>query len=420
MSMDIQRPSRKKELQRRRMMMGAAGMAALALVTYGISNLEPAVRTVEKDSIWTDTVERGEMLRSVRGNGTLVPEEIRWISAQTEGRVERKVVEAGTLVTPDTVILELSNLELQQSAQDAELQLRADEAEMADLEVRLSSNLLDQRANLARVKADYEGALLQAEADKELFESELIPNIQLRKSQLAAGQLTVRYDIEQQRLEKSKESNTAQLAVKRAQVDKQRALYALQRDLLDSLKVRSTITGVLQEVPIDEGERVTPGTRLARVAQHDHLKAELRINETQAKDIEVGQIARIDTRNGIIDGRVSRIDPAVQQGTVTIDVALEGELPRGARPDLSVDGTIEIERLDDVLFIDRPAYGQAESLVGLFVVDAETKIAEITQVMMGRTSVNTVEIVRGLEVGDEVILSDSSQWGDEPRIRIVY
>jgi len=420
MSMDIQRPSRKKELQRRRVMMGTAGMAALALVTYGISNLEPAVRTVEKDSIWTDTVERGEMLRSVRGNGTLVPEEIRWISAQTDGRVERKVVEAGTLVTPDTVILELSNLELQQSAQDAELQLRADEAEMADLEVRLSSDLLDQRANLARVKADYEGALLQAEADKELFESDLISNIQLRRSELAAGQLTVRYDIEQQRLEKSKESNTAQLAVKRAQVDKQRALYALQRDLLDSLKVRSTINGVLQEVPIDEGERVTPGTRLARVAQHDQLKAELRINETQAKDIEVGQIARIDTRNGIIDGRVSRIDPAVQQGTVTIDVALEGELPRGARPDLSVDGTIEIERLDDVLFIDRPAYGQAESLVGLFVVDPETKIAEITQVMMGRTSVNTVEIVRGLEVGDEVILSDSSQWGDEPRIRIVY
>ena len=418
--MDIQRPSRKKELQRRRMMMGAAGMAALALVTYGISNLEPAVRTVDKDSIWTDTVERGEMLRSVRGNGTLVPEEIRWISAQTDGRVERIVVEAGTPVTPDTVILELSNLELQQSAQDAELQLRADEAEMADLEVRLSSQLLDQRANLARVRADYEGALLQAEADKELFENDLIPNIQLRKSELAAGQLTVRYEMEQQRFEKSKESNTAQIAVKRAQVDKQQALYALQRDLLDSLKVRSTITGILQEVPIDEGERVTPGTRLARVAQHDHLKAELRINETQAKDIEVGQIARIDTRNGIIDGRVSRIDPAVQQGTVTIDVALEGELPRGARPDLSVDGTIEIERLDDVLYIDRPAYGQAESLVGLFVVDPETKIAEITQVMMGRTSVNTVEIVRGLDVGDEVILSDSSQWGDEPRIRIVY
>ncbi|MEM7352027.1 MAG: efflux RND transporter periplasmic adaptor subunit [Acidobacteriota bacterium] len=417
--MDIQRPSRKKELQRRRMMIGAGVMAALALVTFGISNLEPAVRSVERGSIWSDTVERGEMLRSVRGNGTLVPEEIRWISAQTNGRVERVVIEPGTHVTPDQVILELSNLELQQAAQDAELALRAAEAEYADLEVRLSSQLLDQQANLARVKADFEGAQLQAEADKELFENGLIPDIQLRRSELAAGQLTVRYDMEQQRIDKTRESTTAQLSVQRTQVDQRRAQFRLQNDLLDSLKVRSTIAGVLQEVVVEEGERLTSGTRLARVAQHDKLKAELRINETQAKDIEVGQVAKIDTRNGIIDGRVTRIDPAVQQGTVTIDVALEGELPKGARPDLSVDGTIEIERLDDVLYVDRPAYGQAESLVGLYVIDQETKIATITQVMLGRTSVNTVEIVRGLEVGDEVILSDSSQWGDEPRIRIV-
>ena len=419
MSMDIQRPSRKKELQRRRLLTGAAVTAGLVLVTLGINSLEPAVRSVERGSIWTDKVERGEMLRAVRGNGTLVPEEIRWISAQTEGRVERRLVEAGADVTPDTVILELSNPELEQSAQDSELQLRAVEAEYTDLEVRLSSQLLDQQADLAAVKAEYEGALLQVEADRELFENGLIPDIMLRKSELAAGQLTVRYEMEQQRLDKTSESIEAQLAVKRAQVDKQRALNRLRQDQLKSLSVRPTIAGVLQEVPVEEGDRVTQGIRLARVAEPTKLKAELRINETQAKDIEIGQIARIDTRNGIIDGRVSRIDPAVQQGTVLVDVALEGKLPRGARPDLSVDGTVEIERLEDVLYVDRPAYGQADSLVGLYVIDPETQVARITQVRLGRTSVSTVEIVDGLGVGDEVILSDSSQWGDEPEIRLV-
>ena len=417
--MDIQRPSRKKELQRRRILTGAGVAAGLVLVTVGINSLEPAVRTVERGSIWTGTVARGEMLRAVRGNGTLVPKEIRWISAQTEGRVEKRVVEAGADVTPETVILVLSNPELEQSAQDAKLQLRALEADYTDLEVRLSSQLLDQQANLAAAKADYEGALLQVEADRELFEEGLVPNIQMRRSELSVGQLTVRYEMEQQRIAKTNESIVAQLSAQRAQVDQQRALYHLRRDQLDSLKVRPTFAGVLQEVPVEEGDRVTPGTRLARVAEPKKLKAELRINETQAKDIEINQIAKIDTRNGIIDGRVSRIDPAVQQGTVLVDVTLEGELPRGARPDLSVDGTIEIERLTDVLYVDRPAYGQAESLVGLYVIDPESQIARITQVRLGRTSVNTVEIVEGLGVGDEVILSDSSQWGDDPEIRLV-
>ncbi len=417
--MDIERPSRKKELRRRRMLMGAGVAAALILVTVGIYSLEPAVRSVERGSVWTGFVQRGEMLRSVRGNGELVPEEIRWISAQTEGRVERRVVDAGARVTPETVILELSNPELEQAAGDAGLALRALEAEYTDLEVRLSSELLDQQANMAAVKAQYEGALLQEEADRELSDNGLISSIELRKSQLAAEQLTVRYEMEQKRLAKKSESIEAQLSVKRAQVSQQRALYQLRLDQLDSLKVRSSIAGVLQEVPVEEGERVTPGVRLARVAEPTKLKAELRINETQAKDIEVGQVAKIDTRNGVIDGVVARIDPAVQQGTVTVDVALTGELPKGARPDLSVDGTIEIERLEDTLYVDRPAYGQAESLVGLYVVEQESQIATITQVRLGRTSVNTVEIVDGLEVGDEVILSDSSQWGDDTKIRLV-
>ncbi len=417
--MDIERPSRKKEIRRRRILIGAAVAVALILITAGIYSLEPAVRSVERGSVWTGFVERGEMLRSVRGNGELVPEEIRWISAQTNGRVEKIVVDAGARVTPDTVILELSNPELEQAAGDAELQLRAFEAEYTDLEVRLSSELLDRQANMAAVKAQYQGALLQQEADRELSGYGLISSIELRKSQLAAEQLTVRYEMEQKRLAKKSESIDAQLSVKRVQVGQQRALYQLRRDQLDSLKVRSSIAGVLQDVPVEEGERVTPGIRLARVAEPKRLKAELRINETQAKDIEVGQVAKIDTRNGVIEGRVARIDPAVQQGTVTVDVALIGELPKGARPDLSVDGTIEIERLDDTLYVDRPAYGQAESLVGLYVIDPESQIAAITQVRLGRTSVNTVEIVDGLEIGDEVILSDSSQWGDDARIRLV-
>ncbi len=416
--MDIQRPSRKKAIQRRRILTGVGIALGLLAITLAVNSLDPAIRSVERGSIWTDTVERGEMLRAVRGNGTLVPEEIRWISAQTNGRVERIIVDPGALVTPETIILELTNPELEQAAQEAELQLRAIEAEYLDLEVRLSSQLLDQQANLATAKASYEGALLQVEADRELFENGLIPDIQLRRSELSEGQLTVRYEMEQKRIQKTQESITAQLSVKRNQVDQQHALHKLRESQLDSLKVRSIIPGVLQEVPVEEGEQVTIGIRLARVARPDQLKAELRINQTQARDIEVGQVAKIDTRNGIIDGRVARIDPAVQQGTVTVDIELTGELPRGARPDLSVDGTIEIERLDDVLFVDRPSYGQAESLVGLFVIDPETKIAKITQVMLGRTSVTTVEIVEGLEVGDEVILSDSSQWGDDPEIRI--
>jgi HlyD family secretion protein len=417
--MDIERPSRKKELRRRRMLMGAGVAAALILITVAIYSLEPAVRSVERGSVWTGFVQRGEMLRSVRGNGELVPEEIRWISAQTEGRVERIVIDAGARVTPETVIIELSNPELEQAELDAGLQLSAYEAEYTDLEVRLSSELLDQQANMAAVKAQYTGALLQEEADRELSDNGLISSIALRKSQLAAEQLTVRFEMEQKRLAKKSESIEAQLSVKRAQVSQQRALYQLRRDQLDSLKVRPSIAGVLQEVPVEEGERVTPGIRLARVAEPTKLKAELRINETQAKDIEVGQVARIDTRNGVIDGVVARIDPAVQQGTVTVDVELTGELPKGARPDLSVDGTIEIERLEDTLFVDRPAYGQAESLVGLYVVDPQSQIATITQVRLGRTSVNTVEIVDGLKVGDEVILSDSSQWGDDTKIRLV-
>lgn len=416
--MDIARPERKKQLQRRRMVYGGIAALVLILITVGINSLEPAAREVDRASVWIEPVKRGEMLRSVRGPGTLVPEDIRWIAAETDGRVERIVVRPGAIVTADTLVLELSNRELEREVQDAELQLRAEEAQYEDLRLRLESGLLDQQANMAAVKADFEGAQLQAEADRELAAAGLIPDIQRRKSELAAEQLGVRNQIEGERIAKARESVQAQLASQRAQLEQQQAFFALRRRQLDNLDVRAGIDGVLQQVPLEVGQRVTPGTNLARVARPDKLKAELRIAETQAKDIQIGQVARIDTRNGIVDGHVIRIDPAVQQGTVTVDVAIDGALPRGARPDLSVDGTIEIERLLDVLYVGRPAYGQADATVGLYRLSPDEVYATRVSVELGKSSVNTIEVRKGLVEGDKVILSDSSQWDDAEKIRL--
>ena len=416
--MDIARPSRKKEIQRRRLMYGAAGVFAFILLAVGIDSLEPAAREVERASLWIEPVQRGEMVLSVRGPGTLVPEEIRWIAAETNGRVERIVLDPGAQVEPDTVIVELSDPEVERSAEDAELSLRGAEAEYRDLKVRLESQLLDQEANLARVKADYESAVLELEANRELNNDGLIPPIQLKQSELAAEQLTVRNEIEQKRFDKTKESIQAQLAVERSRVDQQRALYLLRKRQLESLKVRANIRGVLQEVPVEEGQQVTAGTNLARVAQPDVLKAELRINQTQAKDIQIGQSAEIDTRNGIIEGQVIRIDPAVQQGSVTVDVKLLSEYPSGTRPDLSVDGTIQLDRLEDVLYVGRPVYGQANSTVGIFKLDSEEQYASLTPVQMGRTSVKFIQVIDGLAEGDKVILSDTNQFDDVDRVRL--
>ncbi len=418
--MDIERdPSHKKRRQRQRVLLTAVVVVALILITFGISSLEPAARRVERTSLWIESVQRGEMLRAVRGHGTLVPEEIRWISAETNGQVEKIVIDPGAEVVPETVILELSDPEIRQAAQNAELELASAKAEHEDLRIRLESQILDMRANLARVKADYESALLELEANRELKESGLIPEIKLKQSELAAEQLTIRHDIEKQRLEKTHDSVDAQLSAKRTQVEQRHALFELRSGQLLSLQVRAGIRGVLQEVPVEEGQRVTPGTKLARVAQPEKLKAELRIAETQAKDIVRGQVAVIDTRNGEIQGRVSRIDPSVQGGTVTVDVTLEGELPRGARPDLSIDGTIEIERLENALYVGRPAYGQPNSTISLFRLAKEGNIATLIPVQIGRTSVKHVEIVSGLEVGDEVVLSATDQFDDAERIEVV-
>ncbi len=416
--MDVARPDLKKKKQRRQALIGAGVAVGLIALTVGIGSLEPAAREVDSSSVYIDTVKRGEMLRSVRGAGTLVPEEIRWIAAETEGQVETIVVDPGGRVEADTVIILLSDPATEQAAQDAELALRAADASYTDLRVRLESQQLDQEANLAGVNADYQSAVLSAEADTKLFAQELIPEIQLKRSKLAAEQATVRYEIEKKRIKKFAESTTAQLAVERNRLAQARALYELQSSRLVSLKVKAGIDGVLQQVPVEEGQRVTPGTNLARVAQPDRLQAEVRIPETQAKDVQIGQVATIDTRNGKVDGRVVRIDPAVQQGTVTVEVELIGELPRGARPDLSVEGLIELERLENVLYMGRPVYGQPNSTIGLFKVGPEGDTAELVQVRLGKTSVNTIEVAEGLLEGDRVILTDSSQWDDATRIRL--
>lgn len=418
MAMDVPRPDLKKARRRRQMMIGGVVFAGLAGMTWAISSLEPAAREVDRSQIWTTEVKRGEMLRSVRGSGTLVPEEIRWIAAETEGRVERILIDPGAEVKAGSVVLRLSDSSTEQSAQDAALALKSAQARYTDLKVRLESQILDQKANLARVKSDYQTAVLKAESNQELFKHQLIPEIELKSSNLVAEQLGVRYEIEQQRIEKFAESVDAQMAVEKNVLEQARALHELRQARLASLEVTAGIDGVLQQVPVEEGQRVTPGTNLARVAQPERLKAEIRIAETQAKDVVFGQVAEIDTRNGKVQGKVVRIDPAVQQGTVTVEVRLEGELPKGARPDLSVEGVIELERLDDVVYMGRPTYGQPYSTLGLFKIGEDGRTAELTQVEVGRWSTNYVEVLSGLNEGDEVILTDSSKWSDATRIRL--
>jgi HlyD family secretion protein len=416
--MDVERKDFKKKRRRKRILYGTAGAAAIILLTIGISSLEPAAMSVSRQSVWVDEVERGSMLRRVRGPGSLVPEEIRWITASVDGRVEQVHLDPGVEVAPETIILELTNPETEQQLEDARLALESAEAELANLKVQLESDLLNQQAEAARVESDFQEAQLQVEANETLNEDGLVPEIDLKRSRIRAEQLERRHELEQRRLEKAEESARARLDAQRAQLSQARALLQLRQQEIESLEVRAGIGGVLQEVPVEVGERVQPGTVLARVAKPDELKAELRIAETQAKDIQVGLPAQIDTRNGVVEGRVSRIDPAVREGTVLVDVELTGELPPGARPDLSVDGTIEIERLDDVLYVGRPTYGQADSRVELFKLTEEGKMAIRVPVELGRASVDTIEIREGLLEGDSVILSDTSQFDDVDRIRL--
>lgn len=416
--MDIQRPSNARAKKIRRIAYGTFTVILIAGVTIGLSRLRPAAPSVDKATVWTDEVKRGPMLREVRGLGTLIPEEIRWLPAQTDALVDRIVIRPGAVVKPDTIILELSNLELQRDALDAEYQLKAAEADYENLKIQVNSELLNQKASAAAVRSDYEQAKLQHEVDERLHEQGLGADVTAKLSKVRADQLAIRIQLEDERTRISTDSGKARLTAQRSHIDQQRALYGLRRSELEALHVRAGITGVLQLVPVEVGQRVTPGTNLARVADPKKLKAEIKIAETQAKDVVIGQKATIDTRNGIVGGHVSRIDPSVQNGTVTVDVAIDGPLPQGARPDLSVDGTIEIENLKDVLYVGRPVHGQSESTIGIFKLVDDGSEAERVNVKLGRSSVNTIEIVQGLHVGDKVILSDMSAWDNFDRIRL--
>jgi HlyD family secretion protein len=416
--MDVPRKSAGKKKLIKRIVYGTVGVIALTGITIYVSQLKPADRKVDAATVWSDTVKRGSMLRQVRGLGTLVPEEIRWIPAVTQGRVEKINYRSGAQVSPDTVILELSNDELQRDLIDAETQLRAGQAEYVALKVRLDNELLNQRAAAATVKADYKQAKLQAEVNEDLSKQGLLSTLQSTLSKVRAEELAERNKIEEERLAIFEQSVKAQLDVQQARVDQQKASYTLRQNQISSLQVRAGMSGSLQQVTVEVGQQVTPGQNLARVSDPTKLKAELRIAETQAKDIQLGQPVTVDTRNGIMTGRVIRIDLAPQNGTVAVDASLESEYPKGARPDLSVDGTIELERLENILYVGRPVQGQENGTIGLFKYDPDGQGAARVQVRLGRSSVNTIEIVDGLKEGDKVILSDTSQWDNADRIRL--
>jgi HlyD family secretion protein len=416
--MDIQRPSNARAKKIRRIIYVGITIVSVAGVTLGVSRLRPAAPSVDKSTVWTDEVKRGSMLREVHGLGTLVPEDIRWIPAQTDSRVDRILIHPGAIVQPSTVILELTNPELQRDVLDAEYQLKAAQADYENLKVQVNSELLNQRAATAQVRSDYEQAKIQHEVDEKLRAEGLSATVTEQLSKVKEQQLAIRLQLEEDRTANAGDSAKARLMAQQSHVDQQRALYDLKRSQLEGLHVRSGIHGVLQVVPVEVGQRVTPGTNLARVADPKKLKAEIKIAETQAKDVAIGQKASIDTRNGVVKGLVSRIDPSVQNGTVTVDVQITDPLPQGARPDLSVDGTIELENLKDVLYVGRPVHGQSDSTIGIFKLVDDGSEAVRVNVKLGKSSVNTVEILQGLKPGDKVILSDMSAWDAFDRIRL--
>jgi HlyD family secretion protein len=416
--MDIPRKSHARLRLIRRILYVAIVLTAVGGISWYVSRLKPAAPTVDRATVWIDTVKRGPMLRQVRGLGKLVPEEITWVPAVTEGRVEKKLLEAGARVTPDTILLELSNPQLEQETVSAEWDWKAEESSYADLKVRLEREQLTQTADMAKLESDYEQAKLRYEANSLLHKDGLISTLDLKRDEANVRQLANRLEIEKKRLDINKESIAAQLAERQTRINQRRALYTLRKSQLDQLKVRAGVDGVLQMLSAEVGERVAPGTNLARVANPNKLKAELNIAETQAKDIQLGQEVSIDTRNSVIPGRVSRIDPAVKDGTVTVDVRLEGDLPKGARPDLSVDGTIVLERLEDVVYVGRPVQGQPDSQISIFKLDPEGKRAERVTAKLGRSSVNTMEVIEGLKPGDQVILSDMAAQDGFDSIRL--
>ena len=418
--MDIARPEFKKQKRRRQIFWSAIGVVVLGAVTVGVSRLRPAAPEVERSTVWTDTVKRGQMIRQVRGLGSLIPSQefTRQIPAETEATVVRIRMLPGSQVKADTILVEMSNPQVEQAAVDAKLQLKAAEAEYQSLRVTLQSNLMNQKADAATVNADYTQAKLQSDTDKALYDLGVISGFAYKGSKSKADELTTRNNIETERLDINLKAIESQLAQQQAKVDEMRALAELKQKQLDALRVRAGIEGVLVDLPLEVGQHLMPGAMVAKVVQPNHLIAELKIAETQARDVQIGQPALIDTHNGTASGAVMRVDPAVQNGTVTVDVRITDELPKGARPDLSVDGTIDLERLDDVLYVGRPAFGQENSTISLFKLDPDQKGAVRVPLKVGRASVNSIQVIEGLHEGDTVILSDMSRYDNTDRIRL--
>lgn len=417
--MDIKRPPKSKLKKRARTVVFIVlGLAAIVGITFALTRLKPAAPTLDRSTAVIDTVKRGQMVREVRGIGTLVPQLVRWVPAPADGRVEKIPVQAGVVVGYDTVIAELSNPKMEQEAMDAEFQVKAAEADAESLRTRLESESMTQQSTIARINAEYSQAKLQLDTDEVLGKQGLVPDILLKISRMHVSDLANRLKVEQQRLAVGARSVKAQINAQQSRIQQLRALSRLKRDQATGLKVLAGTSGVLQEVSVQVGQQVTPGFNIARVADPASLKAELKIAETQIKDVKLGQAVAVDTRNGVIQGEVLRIDPAAREGTFIVDVALTGPLPASARPDLSVDGTIELERLTNVLYVGRPAFGQGQQTVGLFRLDPDGQGAVRTQVTLGRSSVSTIEIVNGLREGDQVILSDTSALDSYTRIRV--
>jgi HlyD family secretion protein len=416
--MDIARPEVKRRKKTRRYIYGGAGVVGVVLITAALARLKPAAPSVDRSAIWTDTVKRGPMLREVRGLGTLVPETIQVVPAQSDGRVEKRFVLPGTAVKANTVVLVLSNPQLQQETLDAQYQLKGAEAVYEQTKATLQNQLMDKRTTAASVSSQYRTAEMTKSYYEQLGKLGLKSELDVKTEEVQAEELAKENKLAQEEVTTFENSIPAQLAVQQASVDQKRALYQLKKSQLDNLNVRAGIYGVLQELDVDVGQQVTEGAVLAKVAQPTQLKASLQIAETQAKDLALGQKASIDTHNGIIPGHVMRIDPAVVNGTRTVDVKLDGPLPPGAVPDLSVEGTIEIERLADVLYVGRPVHGDPETTVGLFKLTDGGDEAVRVPVALGRASVNTVEILKGLNVGDRVILSDMSAYDNDDRVEL--
>ncbi len=408
-------------LKRRRLRQAAmAAVVGLAVVaaSVALARMDPAAPSVERATVLEDTVKRGSIVRQVRGLGTLVPEDTRWLPATTDGRVDRILLRPGATVEPDSVILVLSNPQVEQEELNARLAVQSAVAALDNLRAQVASDLLTQEAQAASLASEFEQARMEADANDALAQEELVSELVRRQSRLRSDTLKRRVEIEERRLDAAGDSNEARVRVQQAAVDQARAIADLFASRLAALRVTPGFAGVLQQVPVDVGQRVAPGQNLARVADPARLKAELKIPETQAKDIEVGLPAEVDTRNGVMAGRVSRKDPAAANGTVTVDVSLTGALPRGAVPDLSVDGTVQLERLDDILYVGRPSLGQEDGTVGLFRVTGADGHAVRVQVGLGRSSVNAIEVKSGLKEGDRVVLSDMSPWDGYDRVRL--